>query len=70
VRGDEQEPERRCGTVGTSRHGTATSSIHNWLCLINRALTHRRYYGLPREICGVSWPRTEGGGREAPPYPD
>ena len=59
--GDGQEHEMRCGTVGTSWHATAKSSIHMWLCFINRALMHRRYYGLPRETCGVSWHRTEGG---------
>jgi hypothetical protein len=61
VRGEGHEPDRRCGTVGTSWHATAKSSIHTWLCFINRALMHRRYYGLPREICGVSSWRTEGG---------
>ena len=61
MRGDGQEPDRRCGPVGTSWHATAKSSIHTWLGFINRALRPRRYDGLPQEICGVSWHRTEGG---------
>lgn len=62
MRGDVQAPDRRCGTVGTSGHGTATSSIHHGLCVINRARMHRRYDGVPQEIGGGSWSRTEGGG--------
>jgi hypothetical protein len=61
VRGEGHEPDMRCGTVGTSGHATAKSSIHTWLCFINRALMHRRCDSLLREICGVSWHRTEGG---------
>ena len=30
VRGDEQEPDMRCGTFGTSGHVTTKSSIRNW----------------------------------------
>jgi hypothetical protein len=55
VRDEEHEPNKRCGTVGTSWHGTAKPSIHNWLCFINRASMYRRDNGLPMESCGVSW---------------
>jgi hypothetical protein len=61
VRGEEHEPDKRCGTLGTSWHGTAKSSIHSGACFINQALMHRRPDDLPREICGMSWERTEGG---------
>jgi hypothetical protein len=61
VRGEGHEPDTRCGTVGTSGHATVKSSIHNGLCFINRASMHGRYDSLPREICSVSWCRTEGG---------
>jgi len=30
MQGDEQEPDKRCGTSGTSGHVTAKSSIRNW----------------------------------------
>jgi len=30
MQGDEQEPDLRCGTSGTSGHVTAKSSIRNW----------------------------------------
>ena len=40
VRGDEQEPDLRCGTLGTSGHVTAKSSIHIGVCFINPASTH------------------------------
>ena len=30
LRGDEQEPDMRCGTLGTSWHVTAKSSICAW----------------------------------------
>jgi len=33
MRGDEQEPDMRCGILGTSGHVTAKSSIHNWSML-------------------------------------
>jgi hypothetical protein len=42
VQGDEQGPDRRCGTVGTSGHGTATSFIRHGLWMIIPALMHRR----------------------------
>ena len=62
MRGEEHEPDTRCGTLGTSWHGTAKSSIHSEACIMNQAPMHRRYDDLPREICSVSWHRTEGGG--------
>ena len=40
VRGDEQKPDTRCGTPGTSWHVTAKSSIHGGACFINPASTH------------------------------
>jgi hypothetical protein len=55
VRGEGHEPDRRCGTFGTSGHATTKSSIHNGAYFINPASMHRRYDSLPREICGVSW---------------
>jgi hypothetical protein len=39
ARGDEQEPDMRCGTPGTSGHVTMKSSIHVGVCFINPALT-------------------------------
>jgi hypothetical protein len=30
ARGDEQEPDRRCGTLGASGHVTAKPSIRKW----------------------------------------
>ena len=33
LRGDEQEPDRRCGTPGTSGHVTAKSSIRRGCAL-------------------------------------
>jgi hypothetical protein len=30
ARGDEQEPDMRCGTLGTSGHVTIKSSIYDW----------------------------------------
>jgi hypothetical protein len=30
MQGDEQKPDKRCGTLGTSGHVTAKSSICNW----------------------------------------
>ena len=33
MRGDEQEPDMRCGILGTSGHVTAKSSIRNWSML-------------------------------------
>ena len=30
ARGDEQEPDKRCGTSGTSGHVTTKSSIRKW----------------------------------------
>jgi hypothetical protein len=62
VRGEEHEPDTRCGTLGTSWHGTAKSSIHSGACFINQVPMHRCYDDLPREVCAVSWHGTEGGG--------
>jgi hypothetical protein len=50
VRGDDQEPETRCGTSGTSGHVTAKSSFRNEVCVINPAFTHRQLGVFPREI--------------------
>ena len=33
MRGDEQEPDKRCGILGTSGHVTIKSSIHAWSML-------------------------------------
>jgi hypothetical protein len=61
LRGDEQEPDTRCGTSGTSGHVTAKSSICLGLCLINPASTQRPFRVLPREICLLFAGRTERG---------
>jgi len=70
--GSEGSVERRCGARDTNRirgvvqpgrAGTpqqSPPSTHG-LCFINPASMHRRYDSLPREICGVSSLRTEGG---------
>jgi hypothetical protein len=50
MQGDEQEPDKRCGTPGTSWHVTAKFSIRMWVCFINLALMHGRFCVLPREI--------------------
>ena len=50
MRGDAQEPERRCGTPGTSGHVTAKSSMRAGVCFINPASTHRKLCVLPREV--------------------
>jgi hypothetical protein len=70
--GSEGSVERRCGARDTNRirgvvqpgrAGTQQQSPPSTtgLCFINPASMHRRYDSLPREICGVSWLRTEGG---------
>ena len=56
MRGDVQEPDLRCGTLGTSGHVTAKSSICTGVCFINPAFTHRKLRVLPWEICKVSYP--------------
>jgi hypothetical protein len=40
----------RCGTLGTSGHVTAKSSIRNGVCFINPAFTRRAICVLPWEI--------------------
>jgi hypothetical protein len=60
MRGDEQEPDTRCGTPGTSGHVTVKSSMRAGVYLINPASTHRQLSALPREICLLSARRTEG----------
>ena len=70
--GSEGSVERTCGArdtnrirgvVQSGRAGTQQQSPPSTigLCLINPASMHGRYDSLPREICGVSWRRTEGG---------
>ena len=70
--GSEGSVERRCGArdtnrirgvVQSGRAGTRPQSPPSTigLCFINPASMHGRYDSLPREICGVSWHRTEGG---------
>jgi hypothetical protein len=54
MRGDEQEPDGRCGTPETSEHLTAKSSRCVGVCLINPSSTHRKLNVLPREICMLS----------------
>jgi len=54
ARGDEQEPDMRCGTSGTSGHVTAKSSIRKGVCFINPASTRRTICVLPWEISRVS----------------
>ena len=39
LRGDEQEPDTRCGTSGTSGHVTAKSSVHNMKRMADRGFT-------------------------------
>jgi len=51
LRGDEQEPDTRCDTSGTSGHVTTKSSICIGVCFINPASTQRPFRVLPREIC-------------------
>jgi hypothetical protein len=71
--GSEGSVERTCGARDTNRirgvvqpgrAGTQQQSPPSTigLCLINPASMHGRYDSLPREICGVSASRTEGGG--------
>jgi hypothetical protein len=55
VQGDEQEPDMRCGTPGTSGHATTKSSIHRGAYFINPAFMHRWEYDLPRETSCESW---------------
>ena len=70
--GSEGSVERRCGArytnrirgvVPSGRAGTRPQSppSTDGRCFINPASMHRRYDSLPREICGVSCVRTEGG---------
>jgi hypothetical protein len=71
--GSEGSVERTCGARDTNRirgvvqpgrAGTQQQSPPSTTgrCLINPASMHGRYDSLPREICGVSWYGTEGGG--------
>jgi hypothetical protein len=57
MRGDEQEPDTRCGTPGTSGHVTVKSSMRAGVCFINPASTHRKFCVLLREVCMVSTSR-------------
>ena len=52
--GDEQEPDTRCGTPGTSGHVTAKSSIRSGVCFINPASTRETFCVLPWEISRLS----------------
>jgi hypothetical protein len=49
----------RCGTLGTSGHVTAKSSIRVGVCFINPASTRRTIWVLPWEISRLS-ERTRG----------
>mgnify|MGYP001050673652 CR=1 FL=1 len=49
----------RCGTLGTSGHVTAKSSIRSGVCFINPASTRRTICVLPWEISRLS-ERTRG----------
>ncbi len=71
--GSEGSVERRCGARDTNRRrgvvrsgraGTQPQSPPSTAGadLIHPAARHRRYDSVPREICRVSWERTEGGG--------
>ena len=42
MQGDEQEPDLRCGTSGTSGHVTAKSSIRNWGVLYKSGVYARK----------------------------
>ena len=59
MRGDEQEPDRRWGTFGTSGQATTKSSIPKGTGFINPASRHRREYDVARE---TSWESVEGAG--------
>ena len=54
ARGDEQEPDMRCGTPGTSGHVTAKSSIRGGVCFMNPASTRGTICVLPWEIARLS----------------
>ena len=54
ARSDEQEPDMRCGTLGTSGHVTAKSSIRRGVCFMNPAFTRRTICVLPWEISRLS----------------
>jgi hypothetical protein len=79
MRGDEQEPDMRCGTLGTSGHATTKSSIRSGVCFINPAFTHRKFGVLLREVCMASKSKVgmqeggtagkPGGNREHKPRP-
>ena len=58
-----RDTNRIRGVVQPGRAGTQQQSPPSTigLCFINPASMHRRYDSLPREICGVSSWRTEGG---------
>jgi hypothetical protein len=42
MQGDEQEPDLRCGTSGTSGHVTTKSSIRNWDVLYKSGVYARK----------------------------
>jgi hypothetical protein len=44
----------RCGTLGTSGHVTAKSSIRNGVCIMNPAFTRSTICVLPWEISRLS----------------
>src|SRR5215475_6183715 len=67
MRGDEQEPDRRCGTPGTSGHVTAKSSMRAGVCFINPAPTHRKLWVLPREVSHGPSEMAEGRGIDPDP---
>jgi hypothetical protein len=43
MRGDEQESDRRCGTLGASGHVTVKPSFCGGVCFVNLALVHGRF---------------------------
>jgi len=46
TRGDEQEPDMRCGTSGASGHVTAKPSIRNWGVLYKSGVYARKALSL------------------------
>jgi len=53
MRGDEQEPDTRCGTPGASWHVTAKPSIHAGACFINPAHASKVVCLTPGGLHGV-----------------
>jgi len=50
ARGDEQEPDTRCGTLGASGHVTAKPSIRKWACFIIRRLRAEGSVSYPGDL--------------------